>query len=332
MKNVKNLIEVIKSALASSLKAKIIAGVVGVTVVSGVAGGGYYLYTTNANRNELEATQLTQKEIDKLNLERKEAVRTEEEKAKDEKMKKLNGLKVELKELDPSISLEDNVKDEDVDKLIEDYTKKKNELVVKKEEESKKEEEKKKEELAQNTETPSQGSGGSSNNSGTSNSGSGNSNPGTAPEQPVQTPTPPPVVPQEPVTPPPAPNRPASGNKPEVAAEVQSRMGSNNTPNSSMYTPGQFNTVMSLVDGWFNGSQSKDSINSTMRTQFKSETDFPIQVTGAGIITVPGLDATSIVNSLFINFGYATNAFNKCTIYYDSDSDTSTVKYICGSN
>lgn len=314
MKKVKNLIEVIKTGLAGSLKTKIIAGIAGVAIAGGVAGGSYYWYTKTHN-NSLPTVSREQVEKDKEKQE--EVKKTEEEKTYDDKVLKFNELIKSIKDLDSEFNPEE-VSKENVDSLIDKYTKVKSELDQKEKEEIAKNEEKK--------DTQSTGGGspntGGSNNGGSSNTG-GSNNPPVVDDKPV--------IDDKPVvnnpTPPPAPSIP-SGWKDDVAAYVVSYGSTPGITNVPTYvTQDSLNFVNGAVNGWLNGSGATiNSINAESLSGHAVNGKMYLKLYTLKSITVKGLDKDSIARAAMNSSNSPGQVdFYWCKVYYDSATDTSTI-------
>lgn len=185
-----------------------------------------------------------------------------------------------------------------------------------------------------------------STNSSNSDLNNSSSNSGSTQQKPVEQPSTPPVVEQKPVeetpsTPPvveaPAPSVPsiASGWKDDIAQQVTNEIcrSKANKPEGvyEYYTAGQYAMLLSEVQGWFNGSgATMSSINAKMDAN-RNEWGSSIELTWMGSFNVSGLDVYSIRAGIDINTGMANrNHFVFVKVYYDANTDTSTVYFAGG--
>ena len=148
MKRIKELMKNVKGVILASTKLKIIAGsIAGLVVVGG--GVGTYVYVQS------QSSLAGQGKVDESLVHKEDSKLTDEEKAYDDKVIKLNSIVDAIKELDPEFKYEEEVSKDNVDELTKKYSSKRQELLAKKEEEKKKDEEEKpkdeenKEEVAQ---------------------------------------------------------------------------------------------------------------------------------------------------------------------------------------
>lgn len=316
MKKVKNLIEVIKTGLAGSLKTKIIAGIAGVAIAGGVAGGSYYWYTKTHN-NSLPTVSREQVEKDKEKQE--EVKKTEEEKIYDDKVIKLNSIVDVIKDLDPEFKYDDSVSENNVDELIKKYSDKRQDLLAQKEKENQEEEK-----GSQSTGGGSSSSGSSS--SGGSSSGGSGSSGGNSTPSPITTPEPKP----EP-TPPPAPTKP-SGWRQDIASAIVGRTTTPNTNCTSgenmVMTSSQLSNLNSWAEQWKNGSISGEQFKANAKNDAQSK--------------IEGFAPTYLTNIILVKQSYSGDDpstmyptgsghhYLWCSAYYDGSSNTTTVYYISG--
>ena len=181
-----------------------------------------------------------------------------------------------------------------------------------------------------------------SSSSGSSNSGSSNAG-SSAPSQPAPAPAPAPAPqpqpePQPEPTPAPAPSRP-SGWRNDIADQLVARLSVTNTNKygdeivtgyESMTTE-QFNYYQSLSKQLTDGVISADTLKSQMGSRVFDFFGFDKTIAkgiSAGKIEVSGCDFDSIYNAVFNRIGFGGSDYSYCSIYYNGDTDTSTVTWV----
>lgn len=183
----------------------------------------------------------------------------------------------------------------------------------------------------------------SSSSSGSSNSGSSNAG-SSAPSQPAPAPAPsqpqpqPQPTPQPEPTPAPAPSRP-SGWRNDIADQIVAEMTVTNTNKygdevvtgyESMTTE-QFNYYQSLSKQLTDGVISADTLKSQMGSRVFDFFGFDKTIAkgiSAGTVEVSGCDFNSIYNAIQNRIGFGGSDYRYCSIYYNGDSDTSTVTWV----
>ena len=328
MKRIKELVKSIKEVILASTKSKIIAGsIVGLVVAGSIAGGAYYVYKQN------NPTVAGQGKIDETLVNEKEVELTEEEKAYDVKVIKLNSIVESIKELDKEFKLEEEISKDNIDELTKKYNDKRQELLVKKEEENKKEESDKKEE--DNKEVAQSGGSSDDTSSGsgqTSTPSGGGSSPSVEePSKPTPPPTPTPEPKPEPKPEPPKPTKP-SGWRQDIADSIVARSTTPNTNCTSgenkVMTPSQLANLNSWAEQWKNGSISGEQFKANAKNdaQSKIEGFSPTYLTRIILVkeTYPGDDPSTMFP---MGSGHH---YLWCRAYYDGSSDTTTVYYISG--
>lgn len=345
MKNVKNLVENIKKGVEKikdlDKKGKIILGASATSVAAVVVVGGVFLATRGLS-NDGKDFVATREQVAEASKNQKVVENPEETKVLEEKRTKALSLLNEIKKLDKDFK-EEELKDENLDSIIEKYRKAYTELTLKAEKENKEDDKK---EVADNSDVEGRSSGGSSD-SGSSNGGSssggssngGSSNQPTPQPQPEPQPQPQPQPQPEPQPQPQPEPQPqpqpqpgiASGWKSDIASQIPVYFGSINSGAYDLYNWDQYNTLLAHVDGWFNGNGGTlESINADMAAKFPIDTNSHLHLTGLGIFNVSGLDAESICEAIIARYGISNTAFCKCWIYYDAPTNTSTVYYAGG--
>lgn len=189
------------------------------------------------------------------------------------------------------------------------------------------------------------GGSSSSSNSGSSNSGSSSSNSGSsnagssAPSQSAPTPAPAPApAPQPEPAPAPAPSRP-SGWRNDLADQLVAEMTVTNTnkygdeivTGYEAMTTEQFNFYQGLSKQLTDGVISAETLKSEMGSRVFDFFGFDKTIAkniSAGTIEVSGCDLDSIYNAVFNRIGFGGSDYRYCSIYYNGDSDTSTVTWV----
>ena len=177
------------------------------------------------------------------------------------------------------------------------------------------------------------GSSSSSSSSSSSNSGS------SAPSQSAPAPAPQPEPqPQPEPTPAPAPSRP-SGWRNDIADQLVTRLSVTNTnkygdeivTGYEAMTTEQFNYYQSLSKQLTDGVISAETLKSQMGSRVFDFFGFDKTIAkgiSAGKIEVSGCDFDSIYNAVFNRIGFGGSDYSYCSIYYNGDTDTSTVTWV----